>query len=254
MPTKKVSPAPKPTAPPPAAPRVEIHPLTDADPDAENANKHTQRGAKYLENSMRQRGFFRPIAAAGKGTGKPKIKAGNLTQETAVNIGMDKEAIFIYTDGKRPIVHVRTDLDPDSPEAAMLALEDNRTAEVSLDWDHDVLAAYMKGENAMLAKVLASDSPDARFLKELAAETVPLNMVDDGDYSPGGGGRGRMGGGHTIVGFGSFMASADTPLADKVAAIIKGVWGEDAQVALIKFMEWIIENENLISGTAEQAP
>lgn len=93
-------------------PRIEIHPLTDVQPDDTNANKHTAKGARFLENSMRKRGFFRPIAVAGKG-GKAVIKAGNLTQETAVNVGMD-EAIYVYTDGTRPIIHVRTDLDPDS--------------------------------------------------------------------------------------------------------------------------------------------
>ena len=123
------------------APRVEVRPLTDALPDPHNANKHTQRGAGMLERSMRKRGFFRPIAAAGKGVDSPIIMAGNLTQETAINAGMGGEAIFIYTDGTRPIVHVREDLDPDSKEAAQLAVEDNRIAEVSLDWNVEALGA-----------------------------------------------------------------------------------------------------------------
>jgi len=123
------------------APRVEVRPLTDALPDPHNANKHTQRGAGMLERSMRKRGFFRPIAAAGKGVDSPIIMAGNLTQETAINAGMGGEAIFIYTDGTRPIVHVREDLAPDSKEAAQLSVEDNRIAEVSLTWDIDELGA-----------------------------------------------------------------------------------------------------------------
>ena len=123
------------------APRVEVRPLTDALPDPHNANKHTQRGAGMLERSMRKRGSFRPIAAAGKGVDSPIIMAGNLTQETAINAGMGGEAIFIYTDGTRPIVHVREDLAPDSKEAAQLSVEDNRIAEVSLTWDIDELGA-----------------------------------------------------------------------------------------------------------------
>lgn len=119
-------------------PRVEIKKLTDALPDPNNANEHTQRGQAQLEKSMSKRGFFRPMAAAGKGVEKPIIKAGNLTQETAIALGMD-EAIFIYTDGSRPIVHVRTDLDVDGEDATLLALEDNRIAQLSLNWKPDVL-------------------------------------------------------------------------------------------------------------------
>jgi len=139
-------------------PRIEIRPLTDALPDEANLNKHTQKGSKLLENSMRKRGFNRPIAAAGKGVDNPVITAGNLTQETAVNIGMDKEAIFVYTDGSRPIVHVRTDIAPGTAEAVALGLEDNRIAQDSLDWDTDLLAQMAVGDTALLAALRKQDS------------------------------------------------------------------------------------------------
>lgn len=119
--------------------RIEQGKLTDVLPDDNNANKHSARGMGALEKSLRKRGFFRPTAAFGKGVDKPVMGAGNLTQETAVSIGMD-DAIFIYTDGTRPIVHVRTDIAPGSKEAQALAIEDNRVAELSLSWDVEVLA------------------------------------------------------------------------------------------------------------------
>jgi DNA modification methylase len=83
------------------------------------------------------------MAAAGKGVAQPVMKAGNLTQEVAVDIGMD-EAIIIESDGTRPIVHVRTDLAPDSPEARTLAIEDNRSAELSLSWDASQIAQELE--------------------------------------------------------------------------------------------------------------
>lgn len=119
--------------------RIEQGKLSDVLPDAQNANKHTARGQGTLERSLRKRGFFRPTAAFGKGVDKPVMGAGNLTQETAIACGMD-DAIFVYTDGTKPIVHVRTDIAPGSKEAVQLALEDNRTAELSLSWDVEVLA------------------------------------------------------------------------------------------------------------------
>lgn len=121
--------------------RVEVHKLTDADPDPENANLHTARGQQIVEESLRKRGAFRSLAAFGKGVARPVIGAGNLTQETAIGIGMD-EAIFVYSDGSKPIVHVRTDIAPGSKEARKLALEDNRAAEVSLNWDVGVVAGF----------------------------------------------------------------------------------------------------------------
>lgn len=119
--------------------RVEQGKLSDVLPDPQNANKHKTRGQSTLEQSLRKRGFFRPTAAFGKGVDKPVMGAGNLTQETAISIGMD-DAIFVYSDGTKPIIHVRTDVAPGSKEAVQLALEDNRIAELSLDWDVEVLA------------------------------------------------------------------------------------------------------------------
>lgn len=121
-----------------AEPKLRVAKLADITPDAQNANLHSERGRNLLERSLRERGFFRPMAAAGKG-GKPVMLAGNLTQEVAASIGMD-EAIIIETDGTRPLIHVRTDLDPDSKEARLLGLDDNRAAELSLNWSPQVLS------------------------------------------------------------------------------------------------------------------
>jgi len=118
-------------------PKVKVVKLSSILPDSHNANLHSERGRDLLEKSLRERGFFRPMAAAGKG-GSPIMLAGNLTQEVAASIGMD-EALVIESDGKRPIVHVRTDLDPDSKEARLLGVEDNRIASVSLNWNPEVL-------------------------------------------------------------------------------------------------------------------
>lgn len=150
---------------------MEIRPLTDALPDDANLNKHTQRGMKLLENSMRRRGFNRPIAAAGKGAENPVITAGNLTQETAVNIGLDKEAIFVYTDGTRPIVHVRTDVAPGSAEAIALGLEDNEIGKQSYSPDIDLVAQLAAGDSAILSALKRDDKIFGDMLEGMGAVT-----------------------------------------------------------------------------------
>lgn len=121
-------------------PKVRIAKLSSVQPDPKNANQHTERGRNMVERSLRERGFFRPMAAAGKGA-QPVMIAGNLTQEVATDIGMD-EAIIIETDGTRPLVHIRTDVEPGSEQAVLLGLEDNRAAEVSLNLDRTIMLDF----------------------------------------------------------------------------------------------------------------
>jgi len=69
-----------------------------------------------------------------------KVIAGNKTLEQALAEGIEIE--MIKSDGKRLIVHQRTDLDLDKdPAARELAIADNRTSEIGLDWDFDELRA-----------------------------------------------------------------------------------------------------------------
>jgi len=65
------------------------------------------------------------------------VIGGNLSfiEVGAEVFGVDSEVLVIETDGTIPIIHKRTDIDSGSPEARILGYEDNRTAELSLDWD-----------------------------------------------------------------------------------------------------------------------
>lgn len=161
-------------------PKIVRGKLTDAVPDPVNANQHTERGMHIVTKSVRERGIFRPIAAAGKGVDKPVIKAGNLTQEVMLDAGMGEDAIFIYTDGKTPIIHVRTDIEPDSPEAALLAIEDNRSAEVSNRWNPEMLAVLNEriGEAGGSTRHLFSDD-ELRVIFDAGG----LKASDDIDFS-----------------------------------------------------------------------
>lgn len=119
--------------------------LTDFTPDQENLNQGTERGNYALERSLREYGFARPIVAAADGT----IIAGNHAFQKAGEIGLTKVRV-IETSGDEIIVHKRTDLDANDPKARMLALADNRTAEINLQWDTSGLKAFSEKTEQVL--------------------------------------------------------------------------------------------------------
>lgn len=116
--------------------RVEVRPLSDFQPDPHNLNEHTERGMAMLDTSLRHRGFGRPMLASHDAV----MLAGNATQEQALGAGMT-QAIVVHTRGAVPIVHVREDLDADTVDARMLALEDNRIGEANLHMNAEMMAA-----------------------------------------------------------------------------------------------------------------
>jgi hypothetical protein len=119
-------------------PRIEVLPIEQgATTDPNNINKHTQRGAALLENSIRRRGL-------------------NHTLEKAVELGV-KEVINVYVDGSQLVNVVRTDVEPGSPEFYALAIEDNEIGKQSYSPNVDVLASIAVGENAVLSALRDND-------------------------------------------------------------------------------------------------
>lgn len=97
-----------------------------------------------LRQSVEQAGVGRGIVVDKHGN----IIGGNKTHLTVGELGLE-DLIIVATDGKQLVVTQRTDLDlsaePGTPEhdkARTLALADNRTGEVSLSWNVEVLADY----------------------------------------------------------------------------------------------------------------
>lgn len=112
--------------------------LSDLTPDPRNANKGTERGTGMLEKSLRKYGAGRSILIDKAG----KVIAGNKTLQGAADIGLD-DVLIVQTDGTQLVAVQRTDLDLDSKEARELAIADNRTSEVGLDWDTAELEALI---------------------------------------------------------------------------------------------------------------
>ena len=108
--------------------------IADLIQDDRNLNKGTEEGRKLIEKSLRKFGAGRSVLIDKNN----RIIAGNKTHENAEAIGMD-DVINVETDGRKLVAVKRTDIDLDSPEGREMALADNATVKVDLEWDTEEL-------------------------------------------------------------------------------------------------------------------
>ena len=110
--------------------------VSDLTFDRKNANKGSERGNYMLERSLERYGAGRSVLIDKKG----RIIAGNKTIAKAGEMGID-DIIVVKTDGTKIVAVQRVDLDLETDEAAKgLAIADNRTSEINLEWDIEALA------------------------------------------------------------------------------------------------------------------
>jgi hypothetical protein len=109
--------------------------LSELVQDPVNANIGTLRGKTAVEVSLATCGAGRSIVTDRNGT----ILAGNKTAAAAQLAGLNQEVILVDSDGSKLVVVRRTDLDAADKKAKTLAVADNRTAELGLEWDPTVL-------------------------------------------------------------------------------------------------------------------
>jgi len=110
--------------------------ISDLSPDKANANLHTRRGAAMMKDSIAECGFGDSLTVDKNGV----IISGNQRAETLKELNL-QDAIVVPSDGTRPIIHQRIDLEASEPKAKKLGLLSNRVGEVNLDWNPDVLSA-----------------------------------------------------------------------------------------------------------------
>lgn len=89
-----------------------------------------------LETSVRRCGIGRSVLADKNGI----LLAGNTATEVVGDVFDNPDVIVVQTDGTKLVVVQRTDLDMTTdPRARELAVFDNRSNDVGLDWSPDVL-------------------------------------------------------------------------------------------------------------------
>ena len=137
-----------------------IRTMKDLTGDARNANKHTRRGAAMMKSSIVDAGFGDSITVDKNGT----VISGNQRTATVYGLKM-KRPIVVKTDGTRPVIHQRMDLDlTKDKKARLLATYQNRVAEVNTNLDLERILAdlprvdlkgmYSEEELAKLTKTM----------------------------------------------------------------------------------------------------
>ena len=104
--------------------------ISDLKFDDKNFNKHTEYGMSLLEKSLKENGAGRSILIDKDNN----IIAGNGIIEAAGQAGFEKVKI-VETTGDEIIAVKRTDLKLDSKKGREMALADNATASIDLDWN-----------------------------------------------------------------------------------------------------------------------
>lgn len=109
--------------------------------DPQNANKGRDKGNELIRKSIQDCGIGRPILVDAENT----IIAGNKTTAAADTIKTE-EAVIVETDGSELVIVQREDLDiAKDGKARKLAVLDNRTAEVNLNWHSEQLRSIALG-------------------------------------------------------------------------------------------------------------
>ena len=162
--------------------------LQDFKPQRKNANKHTPRGMKLLEDSIQQGGWIGAITSSADG----EVFAGSARLEKIGEV-MPNDPLVVHTTGDRPVIVVRDDIpNADDPRAVRLALADNRIQQVDLDYDTDMLAEIREQDASLLENlwyenelvdlgVMEAESKDAEPQVDRAAELLEKWQVKTGD-------------------------------------------------------------------------
>lgn len=136
--------------------------------DKRNANRGTERGRALLEKSLQSYGAGRSILIDKNNN----IIAGNKTVEVAGEAGF-KTVRIIETDGKEIIAVKRNDLDLEKDTAAKeLAIADNRTSELDLEWNSEELER-LKNEGVDLGAFFSE-----KEFAEISADMETENTQD----------------------------------------------------------------------------
>lgn len=132
--------------------------ITDFVPQVKNPNRHNTFGMRLLEKSIQDDGWIGAQTAAKDG----EIIAGSARQEIAVEKFTDKdgnevEPIVVESDGSRPVIIVRTDIDnADTARARRLSAAENQIAKSNYNPDFELLKEW-GGEDEQIKKLFSDD-------------------------------------------------------------------------------------------------
>jgi len=127
--------------------------LSDFRPLEGNPNQHTERGTQMLDDAMGEVGYTEAMTSAADG----EMLSGSLRLETAIEKFGD-DVIVVETDGKTPIIHVRTDIPNARTRLARRAIVGaNRIHAVDFLEDADVMAAMLAEDESIFEGLYGDD-------------------------------------------------------------------------------------------------
>jgi hypothetical protein len=133
-------------------PKVYRAPLSDFKQLPDNPNVGTERGLYMLEQSVEGYGAGRSMLA---GSDNVFIAGNHFAEVAGEKLG--DEVIVVETDGDTPVVVKRRDVAGDSPKGREMAVADNRSSEVGLHWDEDVMRLMDEAADINLEKWFRED-------------------------------------------------------------------------------------------------
>ena len=116
--------------------------ITDFTPDDKNMNLHTQYGMSLLEKSVEKVGIIESITVSAD----DKVISGNARQEVMTQKFDGVEPIIIKTNGTRPVIMKRTDINSNTKEFHEAALLANTVSKHNVNLDLEKIEEIAQGE------------------------------------------------------------------------------------------------------------
>jgi hypothetical protein len=117
--------------------------ITDFRPDEKNFNKHSEYGMSLLQKSIEKVGVIESITVSAD----DKVITGNARQEKFLEVfGDEVQPIVIETDGKRPVVLKRTDIESGTKQFHEAALLANTVAKKNINLDTELIQEILVEE------------------------------------------------------------------------------------------------------------
>lgn len=116
-------------------PKIRKAKITDLRFDPLNANLGTSRGREAIRNSVQRLGAGRSVLL----DADDYLVGGNKTTEVFGEVGGEDVIIVEVPDGNTLVAVKRLDLKMGDQRREEMAIADNRTAQLSLEWDPEVL-------------------------------------------------------------------------------------------------------------------
>lgn len=108
--------------------------LSNLIPDAKNHNRHTREGMALIEKSVERVGIIESITISNDN----EIISGNARHEI-IGRKFESEPIVVETDGTRPVIIKRTDINSGTKQFYEASILANTTAKKNIDIDFDVI-------------------------------------------------------------------------------------------------------------------